>query len=51
MKDIIDVKPAHPKQLKRHGYLDHKVQNYQLAQDLQKAPFELNKLQRKNWNI
>ena len=28
MKDV--VKPVHPKLLKRHGYLDHNVQNYQL---------------------
>lgn len=45
------VKPAHPKLLKRHGYLDHKVQHYQLDQDLQWSPFELcTKLQAKNGN-
>ena len=42
------VKPAHPKLLKRHGYLDHIVQHYQLDRDLQWSPFELcNKLQAK----
>lgn len=44
---MIEVKPVHPKQLKRHGFLDHKVLNYQLAQDLQEAPFELSKLEEK----
>ena len=31
------VKPAHPKLLKRHGYLDHKVQHYQFTWDLQQS--------------
>ena len=49
MKDV--VKPAHPKLLKRHSRLDHKVQHYQLAQDLQWSPFELcNKIQAKKGN-